>query len=174
MDAARIEHEREARLKALQYAQQAVETFESLLDQRELLPSQRLMVGQSLFFVGSCHAVVHQKHDEAVRWYERARTHLADTLPPSASRDLGRHGERFVSMGASYWEVDHRDEALELTRRGMEMMKQAAKQGLIESHKLSLPYGNLAAMYKLLGRGEEAKTFSEMANRVSSTQPVRR
>ncbi|MGE0756245.1 MAG: tetratricopeptide repeat protein [Pirellulaceae bacterium] len=176
LDAAGIEHGRGTQTKALEYATRAADQVDPILAVSELIPADRLRIGQLYFFVGSCHAVLNRKHEDAVRWYERARPYLTDSLPPSAGHELGRHGERFVSMGASYWEIEHRDEALQLTRRGLEMMQLAVKQGFIDEDQLSLPFGNLAAMYKLSGRAEDARSFSEMAARLSGGRgaPIRR
>lgn len=172
LDAASIEHGRDAKLKAFDYAAQAAQLIEPLTIDQQSAATERYLAGRLYFFVGSSHAVIHRNHVEAVRWYEKARGFLADPLPLSAAGDLGRHGERLVSMGASYWETGEQQEALELTRRGLEMMKQAAKQGLIGEDKLALPYGNLAAMYQSVGKSEEAKTFAEIASRLSTATPT--
>jgi hypothetical protein len=168
LDAAGIEHARDGKLKAFDYATRAAERLEPQLTGGELSPAERYLAGRLYFFVGSSHAVIHRNHVEAVKWYDRARTYLVDPLPMFASADIGRHGERLVSMGASYWETGDQNEGLDLTRRGLELMKQAAMQGLIAEDKLALPYGNLAAMYKTLGKTEEAKSFAEIATRLGT------
>jgi hypothetical protein len=86
-----------------------------------------------------------------------------------AALDLGRHGERYVSMGASYFEAGDRELGIRLTREGLEMMREATAAAIIQETDLALPYSNLAAMYKVLGNSEESREFLEMASRVGST-----
>lgn len=170
--AASIEEGRDARLKAFEYATRAADMIQPVDEGRELTSADRYLVGRLYFFIGSCQAVIHRNHGEAIVWYDKAQKYLNDTLHPSAAVDLGRHGERFVSMGASYWEAGNRDKGLDLTRRGLEMMRQATRRGLLGEDQLALPYGNLAAMYELLGKPEEARGYAETATRL--TQPATR
>jgi tetratricopeptide (TPR) repeat protein len=167
LDAASIEHAREGKLKAFDYATQATELLGPVAN-KELTGLDRYFVGRLYFFVGSSHAVIHHNHVEAARWYKKAMTYFDDPLPASVAGEIGRHGERLVSIGASYWETGEHAEGLELTRRGLELMKQASKQKLLSEDKLALPYGNLAAMYQTLGKSDEAKSFAELASRLGA------
>jgi hypothetical protein len=42
-------------------------------------------------------------------------------------------------------------------------MKESAEVGLTDPRSLALPYNNLAAMYKLVGKSEEAREYAEIA-----------
>jgi tetratricopeptide (TPR) repeat protein len=168
LDAASIEHARDGKLKAFDYATQATELIGSLSNTKDLATADRYLLGRLYFFVGSSHAVIHHNHVEAARWYKKALAQFEDPLPSSVAGEIGRHGERLVSMGASYWETGDHAEGLELTQRGLELMKQAIKQKLLSEEKLALPYGNLAAMYSTLGKSDEAKSFAELAARLGA------
>lgn len=173
-DAATIAHRRDRSTQARELAKQAVAIFEPLADSRELLPFERYMVGRLYFFLGSSAAVVDNDHNEAVKWYTKARKFLSEDPPAFAASEIGRHGERFVSMGASYFEAGQHDLGLRLTRDGLEAMKEAAENGFIDAKSLALPYSNLAAMYKLVGKSEEARQYSEFASRLSAGQTTKR
>jgi hypothetical protein len=105
-------------------------------------------------------------HDEAVRWFERAMPHLLSVNPEVASGAAARHGERFVSMGISYWQVGARDEAVKLTENGLEVMQLAADESYLEETALAVPYGNLASMYRAMGKMEEARKMAVVAARL--------
>ncbi len=171
-DAASIAHHRGQTAQARELAAQGVKVFEPLVDSRELNPSERYLIGRMYFFVGSSSAVAQQDHAAAVKSYAQARKYLSPSPPTSAAMDLGRHGERFVSMGASYFESGERELGVRLTREGLETMKEATDAGIIKETALALPYSNLAAMYKLLGKESESRELSEMASRISSAQGV--
>ena len=106
--------------------------------------------------------------EEAVRRYERAQSYLSRELPATHVADRGLHGQRFVSMGVSYWYVEARDEALLLTNKGLELMEQAHQEGLLDKQALAVPYTNLAAMYKTMGRVQEANTLAAKAEELES------
>ncbi len=158
--AARLEQLRDRNAQALQYANQVISTAEQLASSRSSHPPTRYVIGSLFFQIGSIHAVQHQDHSEAVRWYERALLHFEQKRPASAEHELGRHGERFVSMGVSYWKNQLQDEALSLTRRGLSLMQQATTSGTLDQQALVVPYTNLAEMCRATGRDDEARDFT--------------
>jgi hypothetical protein len=74
-----------------------------------------------------------------------------------------------ASMGVSYWKTGNREKAVELTQKGIQWMEQGVKQGTFERASLALPYGNLAAMHRVLGDKDLAERFEKMASRAEAT-----
>lgn len=148
---------------ATKYGALAVEFLEQ--GQRKPTPSTSYLLGRVYFRMGAVYALRDQNHRTAVTWFEKAVPLLEKPLPPEAVADLGRHGETFVSMGVSYWETGDRDRALELTQRGVALMEQAVKQGLMEEPSLSVAYSNLATMHRYLGHSDNAQRFESLAAR---------
>ena len=93
---------------------------------------------------------------EAVRF-------LNGQLPPREARQLGLAGERFVSMGLTFWQAGQKDRAMELTKQGVAMMDEAVHKGWLERQALAVPYNNLAEMYRAQGNHDEAHTLAAMA-----------
>ena len=102
-------------------------------------------------------------HHQAVRWYDKAAADLVQPTPFTPEANPWRHGDALVSMGVSYWEVQQREKALELTKLGTEMIKQAVASGLADESALSVPYGNLATMHGALGNTGQADQFAQLA-----------
>jgi tetratricopeptide (TPR) repeat protein len=123
--------------------------------------------------LGSIYAINHKDHEEAVRWYGRALPFFDDGLPKSNLDDAGIHGERFVSMGVSYWQAELADEALKLTERGLDLMERATKMGLLDKKSLAVPYTNLAEMHRAGGRSEEAQAFAAKVARLADDRTQR-
>ncbi len=158
-----IAQSRRAAEQALGFAEKAVAIIERLDRGYEPTPKSKYLIGRIYFHAGLMHAVLHKDHQRAVRSYEKALSHFAGKLPSSAGHELGQHGERFVSMGVSYWQDNVRAEAVKLTRRGLSLMQEAHRQGLLDKRALAVPYGNLAAMYKELDQPEEADRMAARA-----------
>jgi hypothetical protein len=110
-------------------------------------------------------AVNQHDHHEAVAWFEKAIPLLDRAAAEDAVLNIGRHGETFVSMGVSYWEVGQRKKAVALTNKGIKWMEQAAQQGEMDRSAIAVAYTNLAAMHQQLGATELADHFQEMASR---------
>ena len=78
-------------------------------------------------------------HKQALSWFEQAVPLLESPAPASASVHPGRHGETFVSMAVSYWELGQRSEALRLTEQGLKLMEQAAADGQLGARRWQCP-----------------------------------
>lgn len=130
------------------------------------MPGGNYLLGRLYFYLGAADAISKQDHDKAVRWYERSLEYLEQDLPVESAHELGSHGERFVSMGVSYWQVDAKQEAIRLTEHGLALMETAQQEGILEERALAVPYGNLAAMYKALGRIGDATRNATKAARL--------
>ena len=81
---------------------------------------------------------------------------------------MGRLGESYVSMAVSYWQVDRRQEALDLCRRGIDCMVSAVDAKLLDEPALALAYDNIAKMYAEEGEEERSRTYAEMATRAEA------
>ena len=171
--ALRIEQSRARYSQALKYAGEAVRLVEELPKDRTANSQARYLIGRLYFYVGSIYAVNHKDHSEAVRWYERALSHFDDQLPKSELYDTGMHGERFVSMGVSYWKAELADEAVELTERGLDLMERATKASLLDQQSLVVPYANLAEMHRAGGRGDEAQDYAAKVARLQDDKTQR-
>lgn len=153
---------------ALKYGELAVQHLSAADPQRS--PATEYLLGRLYFRLGAVYSLRQKDHRSAVAWFDKAVPLLEKPLPPEAAADIGRHGETFVSMGVSYWEVGKRDQAVRLTRRGVELMEQAVRQGAADTAALAVPYGNLSAMHRQLGAAAEADKYQAMAARARTSR----
>jgi tetratricopeptide (TPR) repeat protein len=169
LHAIRVEHARGKPDDALRYGQTAIAHFRDGARLREASPLGEHLVGRLYFHLGAVHAIHFQDHERAVIWYEKAAPLLVRTTPQVPGADWRIHGDALVSMGVSYWESGAQDRALELTQRGADVLQTGVQAGAIDQATLSVAYGNLANMHKLLGHQSEANRFIEIAERVQTT-----
>ena len=162
-DAVQIEQTRHNYDRALAFGKLAAEHLRRADSAGRQLPDHDFLVGQLYYRLGVIHAVGRQDHEGALAWYGRAVKLLEAPVPVSRVTDPGRHGETFVSIGVSYWETGHREEAMRLTREGVKLMEQAVDDGLLPKAALAIPYSNLASMYTELGDPQRATEFAKLA-----------
>jgi hypothetical protein len=72
-------------------------------------------------------------------------------------------------MAISYWQVERREDALELSRRGVELMVAAVDRKQLEERALAVAYGNLSTMYAEQGDDQQSRNYAEMASRAEAT-----
>ena len=156
---------------AIEYAKISSPLFTKTQQQRELTPRETYMVGQLHFLAGSCLAVEANRHDAAVKWYKRGAMALLEPFPPAVIGDGAELGDQLVSMGVSFWKTGDKEQAISLTKRGVQVLQKAADQAqepaMLKS--LHVAYGNLAAMLRAAGRADEAKQWSQ---RLSQLPPA--
>ena len=142
-------------------------------EQRELTATERHDLGELMFRIGILHSLQRGDHATAVTWFDRTVPlwEGAEGLP--ADGDPGRRGESLVSMAISYWQVDRRDDALTLSRRGAELMVAAVDARKLEERALAVAYGNLSTMYAEEGDDARSRTFAEMASRAEASGTLR-
>lgn len=174
VDAVQIEHARGEFSNATQYANNALALLSDNAQYREATPHRDYLLGRMFFAMGAIYAVGQNDHAEAVHYYLQAAPLFEQPLPDDLADEQGRHGERFVSMGVSFWQNGNKPQAVELTLNGANLLRQAVEAGQIEPASLAVPYANLAAMYKQLGNTTEAKKYGELAQKLDATPPVRR
>lgn len=168
-DALQVHQMRSENAKALQNGELAIRYLEQGGQSRQQTLAYSYLLGRVYFRVGSIHAVGEQNHRAAIAWFDKAVPLLSKPVPEESLGDLARHGETFVSMGVSYWEVGQRDKALDLTSRGSALMEQAVKDGSADRSILSVPYGNLATMHQALGQDSQSHEYAEMATKSRGT-----
>ncbi|NQT38911.1 MAG: hypothetical protein HQ581_15550, partial [Planctomycetes bacterium] len=168
-DALQIYQMRGEHDNALKYGELAIQEMELGGRQKRQTPAYAYLMGRLYFRLGAIHAVRDRDHGAAISWFDKAVPLLSQPIPPELAADLGRHGETFVSMGVSYWEVNQQQKAVEMTEHGVELMEQAVRANHIKPNALAIPYGNLATMHRELGQDEKAQKFAEMASKNGTT-----
>ncbi len=168
--AAQIEHRRSAPESALRLGKLADAKLIDLAKQRDELPDTAYLMGRLYFQMGAVHAVHENDHNLACEWYDQAVDRLLNPVPVTTMATPQQHGDALVSMGVSYWETGHRMQAIEVTKSGVKLIEQAVKSGLLTSETLVIPYNNLAAMYRAEGETEPATKYTQLAQKISSTQ----
>jgi tetratricopeptide (TPR) repeat protein len=138
-------------------------------EHRELTSQERKQVGDIIFRIGILHSLQRGDHATAVTWFDRTIPLWTKNEEFANDGELGRLGESYVSMAISYWQVDRRDDALELGRRGVDLMVKAVDAGQLEERALSVAYGNLSTMYAEEGDEERARNYAEMATRAEAS-----
>jgi tetratricopeptide (TPR) repeat protein len=167
-DAAVAEQARGNGDSALTYGNQALALLQNAAPERDATDAQHYLLGQVCFRVGSFQAVNKSDHGRAIESYQQALLHFANPLPDCAAQETALHGERYVSMGASYWKSGQQDAGLRLTEQGVQLIEQAVKAGKVRQEILAIPYGNLAAMHRQTGNSKEAEELARMAERLES------
>ena len=138
-------------------------------EHRELTATERQKLGDLMFRVGIMHSLRKSDHATAVTWFDKTIPLWNQNEQVVQDDELGRVGESFVSMAISYWQVERRDDAIDLSRTGVDFMVEAVDREKLEEQSLSVAYGNLATMYAEQGDTEKSQAYAEMATRVEST-----
>ena len=126
-------------------------------------------MGRFYFLAGAVHAVKKQDHEEAAKWYAKSIPLMTSPVAaPTDSLASGRLGEWMVSMGVTFWEVNDKPKALEMTERGADLIKQAVSEGVMKTPALAVPYANLAAMHRAMGNSEQGVNYSSLAKKMGA------
>jgi tetratricopeptide (TPR) repeat protein len=137
-------------------------------EHRQLTDGERKELGDLMFRIGILHSLQRGDHATAVTWFDRTVPLWADNERFTRDGELGRLGESYVSMAISYWQVERREDALELSRQGVDLMVTAVDEGQLEERALAVAYGNLATMHAERGDDEQSRNYAEMASRAES------
>jgi len=138
-------------------------------EHRELTDKERKNVGDLLFRIGIMHSLQRGDHATAVTWFDRVIPLWNVNPMLERDREAGQLGESYVSMAISYWQVDRRDDALAISRRGVDMMVAAVDSKQMEERALAVAYGNLSTMYAEQGDDTQSQTYAEMASRAEAS-----
>lgn len=142
----------------------AVELLERGFPQMQHAPGMTYQMGRLYFRLGALAANQDQDHESALTWYEKALPLMEKSNDASAA-DAQRQGEALVSMGVSYWETGHKDEAIRVTAAGAKLIERAVKDNRANPEALKTPYANLAQMHRSLGQESSAKHYETLATR---------
>jgi hypothetical protein len=126
-------------------------------------------MGELMFRIGIMHSLQRGDHATAVTWFDRTVPLWESNDDFARDGELGRLGESYVSMAISYWQVDRREDALALSRRGVDLMVTAVDKSQLEERSLAVAYGNLSTMYAEEGDDEQSQTYAEMASRAEAS-----
>jgi len=138
-------------------------------EQRELTDKERKNAGDLLFRIGIMHSLQRGDHATAVTWFDRVIPMWEGNPRLDRDREAGQLGESYVSMAISYWQVDRRDDAMALSRRGVDLMVAAVDAKQLEERSLAVAYGNLSTMYAEQGDETQSQTYAEMASRAEAS-----
>ena len=171
LNALRVEQSRGDADRALGYGEEAIDRFSSGAEPRTESPFAEQTIGRLYFHLGVINAVINGDHEEAVGWYDKARTILTAQSPDSELIVPRQQGQRLVSMAVSYWKQDRRDLAVRLTEAGSKLMEESVEAGVLKRSALAAPYGNLATMNKRLGNDDAFDKFARLNESVGG-RPV--
>ena len=138
-------------------------------EQRELTDKERKNAGDLLFRIGIMHSLQRGDHATAVTWFDRVIPMWEGNPRLDRDREAGQLGESYISMAISYWQVDRRDDAMALSRRGVDLMVAAVDSKQLEERSLAVAYGNLSTMYAEQGDETKSQTYAEMASRAEAS-----
>lgn len=142
-------------------------------EHRQLTATERKSIGELMFRIGIMHSLQRGDHATAVTWFDKALPLWDGNERFDRDGELGRLGEAYVSMAISYWQVARRDDAVTISRRGVDLMVSAVDKSQLEERALAVAYGNLATMYAEQGDDSQAKNYAEMASRAEATGTIR-
>lgn len=160
-DCLRVSHWRGETEQALSCGEAAWEWLAEEFQRPEATDADRLLLGRMCFMTGSIHALVRESHEEAVPWFDKAAPLLLENPALERGPDRAWAADCLVSMGVSYWQTGNREKAVEVTAAGGSLLESLVREGLAEAAKLSVPYGNLAAMHGELGETQKAELFAQ-------------
>jgi len=143
-------------------------------EHRELTATERCDLGDLMFQIGIMHSLRNGDHATAVTWFDKTIPLWNRNERVLENDELGRVGESFVSMAISYWQVERREDAIDLSRTGVDLMVEAVDRKKLAERALSVAYGNLSTMYAEQGETEKSQAYAEMATRVESVSGMLR
>lgn len=168
LNALRVEHVRRETQNAINYGNKAVDYLAQGASTRQAVYSSEQLIGLLYFQLGAVQAVHQLDHVKAAQWYDKAEPLLTSPLPKSELYAPRREGEMLVSMGVTYWQVGEKNRALELTRKGVELVESAVQAGILAKSTLGVPYSNLATMYQKVGENSNAAKYAQLAQTIDS------
>lgn len=167
---AQVQHMRSEPESAERLGKLAVTRLEGLASQRDELPDTAYLMGRLYFQIGAVYAVHRNDHITACEWYDRGIEYLLNPVPVTIIAVPQQHGDALVSMGVSYWHTNRREDAIDATQSGVDLIEHAVQSGLLGEETLEVPYGNLAEMYGAQGKTDQATKYSRLAKNVTNSE----
>ena len=152
---------------ALKYGELAAKYLEIGVNTRKS-DTDMFLLGRLYFRLGAIYAVGNKNHRAAIAWYDLAKPIQEKLLPKIGNEALGLFGKQFVSMGVSYWDTNERQEAIQLTERGLRQILRGVRAGVVPESELVIPYSNLAKMYDEMGDRENALKYASLAESIGN------
>lgn len=152
------------------YYSKSYELIRKQEDEREATPAFNYQLGNIHFFAGSLYAVNQDDHAKAMPIYQRALTYYSRPLGPVMLSESGLQGERYVSMGVTFWQSGQKEQAVALSEAGLQLMEQAASRNELPRSELAVPYNNLAHMKSAIGEASEALKYQRVAAEITSDE----
>lgn len=141
---------------------------------RQLTNSDRKKFGSLLFQIGILYSLQKGDHATAVTWFDKALPMWESNQTFRGEGEIGQLGESLVSMAISYWQIDRREDALAINRKGVELMVEAVASEQLDEQALAVAYGNLSTMYAEEGDDAQAQSFADLASRAEATGSIRK
>ena len=167
-DAVQVYQMRSEHDSAFRHGQKAVEYLEQGIED-ETAPEESYLLGRLYFRLGAIQAIGDGNHQVAIDWFDKAAVLFEQAADRIAPEEAGRLGDTYTSMAISYWEAGRHQRALDLTERGIDLIKSGVDNGSLDRSALEVPYGNLALMHRRLGQDGQADKFHQEALRVKQT-----
>ena len=141
---------------------------------RQLTHKERKNVGDLLFRIGILYSLQKGDHATAVTWFDKALPLWEENPAFARAGETGQLGESLVSMAISYWQVDRRDDAVAINRKGVDLMVEAVEQQTLGEQSLAVAYGNLSTMYAEQGDQAKAQSYADLAARAEASGGIRK
>ena len=170
LHAAKIHRARGKHDSALQFANNAVGLLNNTNDDWEKTSHDKYLQAQLNFVIGSIYAIRDDNHYEATDWYAKARKMFVGSSFTTPLYSKRGHGEMYVSMGLSFWEIGAHDKGVRITQTGADLMKQAVESGSLQLQAMAVPYGNLATMHAKLGRSEKSQEYAKLVAKLETVK----
>ena len=167
-DAVQVYQMRSEHDLAFRYGQKAVKYLEQGFANKTGLAEKGLL-GRLYFRLGAIQAIGEGNHQVATNWFDKASVLFEQAADQIPAEEAGGLGDILISMGISYWEVGQRERALDLTKRGVDLIQLGIQGGSLDRSALKVPYDNLAIMHRHLGQDGEADKYHEEALKVKQT-----
>lgn len=166
-NASQVYQIREQYDEAVKLGELANEHLENALGQNENV-TDLYRIARVCFRVGAIQAK-QGFHKQAVKWYAKAIPHFQRIEPVLEEAEQPRLGEIYVNIGVSYWEIDEKEYAIQISTYGITKLEEAVDDGYLDKQSLVSPYTNLATMFRKLEQHSEADEYQVKARRINQT-----
>lgn len=119
------------------------------------------LLGRLYYRLGTIHVTSMNNHRAAIDWFDKAKPIFERLYKKINPEEMGRLGEAYVVMGASYWLTNQKEEAVRLTGIGARLYERGVKLETVDISDLIIAYKNLAVMTKSLDRMEEYEYYQK-------------
>jgi hypothetical protein len=144
----------------------ATSTFEAALaaltngaKSGELETANLHQLADVLFARGVVDSVGIGNHEAASVWFRRMLSAMDDPRAKPYPSEAIIRGDQLVSIGVSFWQIDAKQNAIEVTERGLQLIDSAIDVGWATAGDRMVAVENLKAMHASLGNAEKAEFY---------------